>query len=155
MVPTAPAHVVIDCDPGIDDALALAVLAHHQRAGRVRVHGVIAVGGNVGLDHTAANARFLARRFGLEVPVLAGAATPLGGTATGDASEVHGADGLGGLGPAGRPTATSPDPLDALAALVTSMPTGEGDRVLLATGPLTDLALLLDHDPSVAEHRKK
>jgi len=141
-VSAAPIHVVVDCDPGIDDALALAVLAHHRAAGRLEVGGIVAVGGNVGLDQTGANAVLLAERFGLDVPVVAGAATPLAGRVAGDAAEVHGADGIGGLrtGGVAPPAAGGPG---ALVALLAAAPPGS-ERVLLATGPLTDVALALD-----------
>jgi purine nucleosidase len=145
-----PVHLIVDCDPGIDDALALAVVAAQVRAGRVVLHGISAVGGNVGLDHTAANAGFLSECFGLDVPVLAGAAIPLAGAVPGDAAQVHGTDGLGGL----RTGAVVPVPLatptDLLALLRSMPPDGEsGGRVLLATGPLTNLAQVLELAPDL------
>ncbi|MBO0715178.1 MAG: nucleoside hydrolase, partial [Acidimicrobiales bacterium] len=72
-------RVVVDCDPGIDDALALLVLAHHHRHGRLRLCAAVAVGGNVALERTLANARYVLGHAGLgEVPVVAGAAGPIG-----------------------------------------------------------------------------
>lgn len=118
------------------------------------LHGIVAVGGNVALADTAANARFLGERFGLDVPVVAGAAAPLDGQVRGDAAAVHGSDGLGGL----RPDhlgfdvlrdATSPDP-EATAALYAELTGAEGERVLLATGPLTNVAHLLRQQPALA-----
>ena len=67
-------QLVFDCDPGIDDALALAVIAEAVRSGRATLAAVVAVGGNVDLSHTAANVGFLTDRFGLDVPTFAGAA---------------------------------------------------------------------------------
>jgi inosine-uridine nucleoside N-ribohydrolase len=146
----APVHLLVDCDPGIDDALALAVVAHHVRAGRAVLHGIVAVGGNVGLGHTAANAAFLADRFGLDVPVLAGAAVPLAGVVPGDAVEVHGSDGIGGLREPGWVPPDPAGPAD-LVELARSLPSdrSQGERVLLATGPLTNLARMLQVAPDL------
>jgi inosine-uridine nucleoside N-ribohydrolase len=146
----APVHLIVDCDPGIDDALALAVVAHHVRAGRVVLHGIVAVGGNVGLEHTAANAAFLADRFGLDVPVLAGAAVPLSGVVPGDAVEVHGTDGIGGLRESGWVPADPAAPTELVELAGTLPPDPDaGDRVLLATGPLTNLAHMLQVAPDL------
>lgn len=145
-----PDHIVIDCDPGLDDALALAVLAHFQRIGVVKVHGVIAVAGNVGLLHTSANARYVVERFALGCVVVDGAPKPLGERPARDAAEVHGSDGLGGLGPTPTPAgAGGADPFDPepLHRVISSMPRGDGNRVLLAVGPLTDVAMLCRLDP--------
>jgi purine nucleosidase len=145
-----PTHLVVDCDPGIDDALALAVVAGEVQAGRVVLHGIVAVGGNVGLDHTAANAAFLAERFGLSVPVLAGSELPLAGVRPGDAAHVHGADGIGGLRAAGRWEVPAADPAHVLDLLRSLPPDGTtGERVLLATGPLTNLARVLEVAPDL------
>lgn len=145
------AQVVIDCDPGLDDALALAALAHLQRVGRVIVRGVVAVAGNVGLGDTSANARHLVEQFQLAVGVVDGACEALDGRLRGDAVGVHGSDGLGGL----RPTpARRPEALDlaAMHRLVMSMSGTDAERVLVAVGPLTNLALLVRHDPHLSRH---
>jgi inosine-uridine nucleoside N-ribohydrolase len=73
-------RVVVDCDPGIDDALALLMLARLHHQGRMVLDSVVAVAGNAGVEQTAANARFVLERAGLpEIPVFAGAGGALHG----------------------------------------------------------------------------
>src|SRR5690554_2468923 len=84
--------LLLDCDPGLDDALAL-VLAHGDP--NVELVAVTAVGGNVALENTTRNALELREYLGFTgVPVAAGAAGPLVREAK-NAAEVHGAGGLG------------------------------------------------------------
>jgi inosine-uridine nucleoside N-ribohydrolase len=125
---------VIDCDPGVDDALAL-LLALAAPGLDLRL--VTTVAGNAPVAVCAANARRvldLAQRP--DIPVVAGAAGPIGGGAVPDAV-VHGADGLAGLDlpPPSRP----PDGADAPAALAAAMP-----ATVVALGPLTNLAAAAD-----------
>src|SRR4051794_25627797 len=83
--------LILDCDPGHDDAVALAVAAH-----RGRLLGVTTVAGNVGLVHTTRNALAVVQLLGLDVEVHAGAAGPLGGNSVDHATHVHGEEGLDG-----------------------------------------------------------
>ena len=87
--------LLIDTDPGVDDALAILMafddLAHE-------VIGLTIVAGNVGLKHTVANALKLCEVAGRgDIPVFAGCAEPLLHPAP-DAADVHGADGFGDIG---------------------------------------------------------
>src|SRR5436305_7212782 len=98
----APTRLLIDCDPGIDDAIALLLAAASPE---VELAAVTAVGGNNGLERTAPNALRILELAGRgAVPVSAGAARPLVWPLEQRATSVHGTDGLGdaGLGdPAG------------------------------------------------------
>ena len=92
--------IIIDCDPGIDDALAL-VFAHGDPG--LEVCGITTVAGNVGLDRTTANALRVRDFIGMrDVPVIPGCAGPLLRPAL-DAARVHGASGLAGARLPGRP----------------------------------------------------
>ena len=87
--------VWVDCDPGIDDAVMLAALSGAVERGRVRLHGLSSVAGNMPLDVTTANLLALASYWALpHVPVARGANRPLVRAAC-DAAHVHGANGLG------------------------------------------------------------
>ncbi|TWB21764.1 purine nucleosidase [Nitrospirillum amazonense] len=133
--------VLIDCDPGIDDALALALAVASPE---LDVRAVTCVAGNRPVAITAANARRLLDLFGRpDIPVHAGAARPLLYPQA-RTNLVHGEDGLGGvsLGGDARPVATpglAAHAADALAHLLLS-PLGT-DLTVVAMGPLTNLAL--------------
>ena len=105
----AATRLVIDCDPGIDDAIALLLATASPE---LELVAVTAVGGNNGLDRTAPNALRILELAGRgDVPVSAGAARPLVWPLEQRATAVHGGDGLGdaGLGdPAGAWTAGTP-----------------------------------------------
>ena len=86
-------RIILDCDPGIDDALAIAFAHGHPGIDLV---GITTVAGNVGLAKTTANALAVCEFIGAAgVPVTAGCAGPLLRPAY-DAREVHGESGLGG-----------------------------------------------------------
>ena len=141
---TGKIPLLIDTDPGIDDALAL-LMAFDDPAHEVV--GLTVSAGNVGLAHTVANALKLCEVAGRgDVPVFAGCAAPLLHPAP-DAAEVHGRDGFGdtGYAPAARAAA---DEHAALAILRLSH-AHAGRLLLVALGPLTNLALALSLDPTL------
>ncbi|MDH0865896.1 nucleoside hydrolase [Mitsuaria sp. GD03876] len=147
---TAPGRipVLFDTDPGIDDALALALLACHPRFELVAITTAF---GNGPVATTTRNARGLAALFGRDVPVAAGAEGPLlDKRRRKDAAHVHGDDGLGGV--ADRlPAPTRPlDPRPAHQAICDLVNERPGEITLVAVGPFTNLALALEHDPSIA-----
>ncbi|MEC4593822.1 nucleoside hydrolase [Nitrospirillum amazonense] len=129
--------VLIDCDPGIDDALALALAVASPE---LDVRAVTCVAGNRPVAVTATNARRLLDLFGRpDIPVYAGAARPLLYSQA-RTNLVHGEDGLGGVALDGdaRPVVAD-HAADALAHLLLS-PLG-ADLTIVAMGPLTNLAL--------------
>jgi purine nucleosidase len=137
--------IIIDCDPGIDDALAL-VFAHGSPG--LRLCGVTTVAGNVPLDMTTANALRVADFVGIgDVPVVAGSAGPLlrpGLTA----HHVHGASGLGSaLLPAPSSRAAAGHAVDFLIETIGAAP---GEITLIAIGPLTNIALAVRREPRLA-----
>ena len=83
--------MILDCDPGVDDAMAIITAARWAD-----LVGITTVAGNVELEHTTANACRMRELLGLDVEVHAGASGPLVG-AQEFAHEVHGATGLGDL----------------------------------------------------------
>lgn len=133
--------LLIDTDPGVDDALA--ILMAHDRA---RVAGLTIAAGNVGLAHTVANALKLTEVMGVDTPVFPGCPLPLVQAAD-DAAFVHGADGFGDTGylPAQR---RAEEEHAALAVLRLSH-RHAGHLTLVALGPLTNLALALRLDPTL------
>ncbi|GLU49368.1 nucleoside hydrolase [Nocardiopsis ansamitocini] len=139
-------RVFVDCDPGIDDALALAYLA---ACADVEIVGVGTVYGNNSVEITTDNALRLLALYGRpEVPVAAGAGRPLVQPPN-LAGHVHGENGLGGVR-APEPTAR---PVDESAAelLVRLVRESPGEIDVLAVGPLTNLALALALEPRLPE----
>lgn len=137
--------LLIDTDPGVDDALALLMAFNDPRH---EVVGLTVTAGNVGLEHTVANVLRVAEVCGASAPVFAGCATPLLHPSV-DAAHVHGEDGFGdaGLPPAARQAA---DEHAALAILRLSHEHA-GRLLLVALGPLTNLALALRLDPTLPQ----
>lgn len=137
-------RVFVDCDPGIDDAVALAYLAARPEVGII---GVGAVFGNNSVDVTADNAlRLLELYDRADVPVAVGASRPLVQPPS-LAAHVHGANGLGGVElpePAGKPVTETAAEL--LVRLVRESP---GEIDVLAVGPLTNLAIALGLEPEL------
>ena len=136
--------IIIDCDPGTDDAIALwLALASPE----LDVRLVTVVGGNVGLDRTLANARAVIGLAGSAVPVMAGADRPLLGRFE-DAAHVHGDNGLGGLVLPDGPPAAPGLAVDAMRALLRDA--DPGTVTLVGLGPATNLGLLFATDPALA-----
>jgi purine nucleosidase len=138
--------VILDCDPGLDDALAL-LLAHGDP--NIELVAVTTVGGNVGVEKTTRNALELRDYLGFaDVPIAAGAGEPLRGSAK-TAEHVHGE---GGLGDVTLPPATGSlvesNAVDLLIALLGDAP---GEIHLVATGPLTNIALALRKEPRIVD----
>ncbi len=141
----SPQKLLIDTDPGVDDALALLMALRHPRADVV---GITVTAGNVGIDHTTRNALRLVERCGLNVPVFVGADRPLVWPAV-DAAYVHGSD---GFGDAGLPLPSrTPEAEHAVNAILRLSREHAGELTLVTLGPLTNLALALRLDPSLPE----
>lgn len=136
--------LLIDTDPGVDDALAL--LMAHGHAG-TRVAAITTTAGNVGLAHTTRNARRLLALMGADTPVFPGCETPLVRLAD-DAAFVHGRDGFGDVGYEPVPEPGTPAEHAALAMLALSR-RHAGEITFVMLGPLTNLALALKLDPTL------
>jgi purine nucleosidase len=138
-------RVIIDTDPGIDDALAILYLA---AATQVEIVAVGSVHGNVPAPQGAANALCVLEHAGLDsVPVAVGARRPIAqGLRT--AEFVHGHDGL-----AGHATPTTHQPVAESAAeqLVTLARRYPGELTLLALAPLTNIALACLIEPDLPD----
>jgi purine nucleosidase len=141
-----PFTILLDCDPGLDDALAL-LLAHGDP--NIRLVAVTTVGGNVSVEKTTRNALELREYLGFpDVPVAAGAGEPLGGD-TKTAEYVHGEGGLGNVTlPAALLSASESHAVDLIIETVRAAP---GEIHLVATGPLTNIALAIAREPRLVD----
>jgi purine nucleosidase len=135
---------LIDTDVASDDAVALIMAL---RSPEVRVIGITTVAGNVEVQQASRNALYTAELCGVDVAVFTGAAKPLKRAHVG-ADWFHGGDGLGDHGyPAPRRPSEKQGAADAMAELIAAHP----GLVLVTLGPLTNVALALQKEPSIAE----
>lgn len=139
--------VILDTDPGVDDAMALFYLARHPD---VQLHSITTVFGNAAVGVTARNAAYLVERFGLKVPVFAGAGAPLVGARHVPELKVHGGDGFGDTGLADNFHAAC-DGTPAWQHLADSIELEPGKITVVAIAPLTNLALALRNRPAIAD----
>ncbi len=137
--------LLIDTDPGVDDALALLMAFDDPRH---EIVGLTIAAGNVGLEHTVANALKLCEVCGIDVPVFPGAADPLLHPAE-DAAYVHGRDGFGDTGYV--PASRNAESEHAALAILRLSHQHAGKLLLVALGPLTNVALALKLDPTLPQ----
>lgn len=144
MQPMKP--IILDTDPGIDDALALFLaLASHE----IRLEAITTVSGNVSVDLTTRNALALLELAGrTDIPVARGCSRPLVREAV-YADHVHGSNGLGGVV---LPTPTvEPVKQHAVGLMIEKVLQAPGEITLVAIGPLTNIALALRLEPRIAQ----
>ncbi|KAJ8755165.1 hypothetical protein K2173_018963 [Erythroxylum novogranatense] len=146
---TEPKKIIIDTDPGIDDAMALFVAL---RSPEVEVIGLTTIYGNVYTTLATRNALHLLEVAGrTDIPVAEGShVTITKGTKLRIADFVHGADGLGNQNfppPNGKPIE-----LSAAAFLVEEAKRNPGKVTVVALGPLTNIALAIELDPAFAKN---
>jgi purine nucleosidase len=143
-------RIVIDCDPGIDDAQAIMMAYSHPD---VKIEAITTVSGNVGVEHTAGNALKILDVLDADpIPVYAGAASALVDKGQ-NASYVHGEDGLGGVDVPESKRQLEDKP--AALALIDLAKENPGELELIAIGPLTNLALALRLDPELPSRYKR
>jgi len=141
-----PIPVLIDTDPGLDDALALFIACASPE---LDIRGIVTVAGNIGLTGVTRNALGLLALLGREdIPVIAGSDRPLERPPI-EAADIHGEDGIGGV-VMPRPSACSieGDAIAWMAKLIDREPAGS--LRILALGPLTNIAHLVRRYPGAA-----
>ncbi|AKN70312.1 nucleoside hydrolase [Streptomyces sp. PBH53] len=141
-----PIPVIIDCDTGVDDALALLLAVRHPG---LDLRAVTCVAGNTDVDGVVRNTLTVLEQAGApDIPVARGAERPLLEPAR--SAPVHGTDGMGDLGlPA--PTRT-PAAVDAVTLLHREILASPRPVTLIPTAPLTNIALLLRTHPEVTRN---
>lgn len=140
--PTTPRRMILDCDPGHDDVIAIVVAAHCAD-----LAGITTVAGNAPLDRTTYNACVMRDLLGLDVPVHSGAAQLLVGEPK-FAQYVHGESGLDG---ADLPEPTrGADGVDAVGFIIETC-RAEPGLWLVPTGPLTNIATAIRSAPDLVD----
>lgn len=137
--------IILDCDPGHDDAIAILLAGKH-----CDVLGITTVGGNVPLELTSRNALLCAQIFELDIPVHEGIAEPLNMPAV-HAPDIHGDSGLGGpvLPELKRELASR----DAVRFII-DMARTHDDLWLVVTGPMANVAVAISQAPDIAKKLK-
>jgi non-specific riboncleoside hydrolase len=140
---TMTTKIIMDTDPGIDDAAAIAVAINNPE---IELQLISTVAGNVMVDKTTKNAMKLVKFFGADVPVAGGAEQPLIKPFE-DAARVHGESGMPGYD-FGEITEAIPTN-NAVDALYQTIMANDEPIVLVPTGSYTNIALLLKEHPDV------
>lgn len=141
--------VIIDTDPGIDDAMAIAYAVAHPD---IELLALTTIFGNVRTDEATRNALALLDHWGCDADVAEGETAPLTIPANEPSYLVHGSNGFGEVD---IPASTrSKHALDAVDYIIEASKRHPGEITLCAVGPLTNLARLLERDPEVATRLK-
>lgn len=142
--------MIIDTDPGIDDAMAIfTAMAHPQ----IELLGLTTTYGNVSVDQATTNALKLVEMAGLDIPVAKGVATPWFKPLAPFPDFVHGVDGFGNLNlSAPQRSAVSQSAAQFIVEQVNKHP---GEISLVAIGPLGNLATALHLDPELPNKVKQ
>lgn len=145
--------IILDTDPGVDDAMAIAYAHCHPG---IELVALTTVFGNTSVDFATRNARYVLEVFGAtEVAVARGAAVPSAQAVLPYPEFVHGADGLGNVYPAGEirldPGArhSREESMDAAHFIVDAARRRPGEITLVAVGPLTNIAAAIALEPEL------
>ncbi|XP_064167988.1 inosine-uridine preferring nucleoside hydrolase isoform X1 [Anguilla rostrata] len=140
--------LLVDVDCGVDDAQAIMMAL---AAPDVQVLGITCVSGNTTVDNVCRNSLRVLKACGrLEIPVFRGASKPILGNAL-SAGHFHGQDGLGDAPDSHAPSSEMIQKEGAVAAMIRIAREHAGEVSLVATGPLTNLALAVRLDPTFPE----
>jgi purine nucleosidase len=139
-------RILLDCDPGHDDAIAILLAAGSPA---IELAAITTVAGNQSIAKVTRNALAIAELAGLDVPVAAGATRPLVRPVE-YAPEIHGDSGLDG--PELPEPTRALDPRHAVDVIIEeAMASEPGELTLVPTGPLTNIALAVRREPRIVE----
>ncbi len=138
--------VILDCDPGHDDAISI-ILA--TSSDRIQIEGITTVAGNVEVEKTTLNALKVCDLLGLDAPVARGAEQPLVKVRE-FAPDIHGDSGLDGPQ---LPKVPQKKVIDqhAVDFIIERLLASDGEITLVPTGPLTNIALAIQKEPAIVE----
>jgi len=141
-------HLIMDTDPGIDDAMAILFAL---RSAEIQLEALTTVFGNVGVEQTTRNALRILEVAGRDdIPVVPGAGKPLLRDYRGKGYRIHGRDGLGEINL--TPPRAQPQPGRAAEYLISRIMDAPSEITLMAIGPLTNLALAVSLEPRLAQN---
>ncbi len=153
--------LILDTDPGVDDAMAIAYALLHPQ---IELLALTTVFGNINIDFATRNAQYILESFGATtVAVAKGAAVPGVQAPRPHADFVHGADGIGNVYPGSKPGVAASEaapltasarhatiePLDAADFIIDAARANPGEITLVAVGPLTNIAEAFRREPKL------
>ncbi len=142
--------VILDCDPGHDDAVNILLAGRNSG---LEVLGITVVAGNQSLEKTTKNARNVCQHLGLDIPVYAGCGQPMIRDKQLLAGDIHGETGLDG--PVFEPLKGKEETEHGVLYLVRTLMESEGDIILVPTGPLTNIAMAMRMEPKIIPKIKR
>lgn len=142
--------IILDCDPGHDDAVAIMMAARHPS---LELLGITIVKGNQTLDKTTRNALNVCQFLGLDVPVYKGMSVPIVIESPATEERVHGESGLDG--PVFEPLTKQIESSHAIQYLIDTLMGSDGDITLVPTGPLSNIAMAMRIEPRITQKIKE
>ena len=137
--------IILDCDPGHDDAVAIMLAGKHPA---IDLLGITVVAGNQTLEKTARNALHVTQWLGIDVPVYAGCGQPMIREKI-VAGDIHGESGLDG--PVFPPLEKKVEEIHAVDFMIRTLMASDGDITVVTTGPMTNLAMAMRMEPRIVE----
>ncbi len=135
--------LILDCDPGHDDAVAILMAGGHPA---IDLLAITVVSGNQTLEKTAINAMNVCQYLGLDIPVYAGCSEPMVRKKI-TAGDIHGKTGLDG--PKFEPLNRTLGEEHAVTFLTRKLMESEGDITLVTTGPMTNVGMAMRMEPRI------
>lgn len=140
--------IIVDTDPGVDDAAALIWLLSQSRYS-IRPLGIVTVAGNTTVENATTNTLVILSWLNRKnIPVVKGAAAPLAVNHSSTGKLIHGPDGLWYLGWTYAPSIGSPDPRSAEVFYCETLRGQEAEVIVMTYGPVTNIARAMLVDPA-------
>lgn len=137
--------IILDCDPGHDDAVAIMLAA---KSPKIELLGITVVAGNQTLENTQRNALNVVQCLGVDVPVYAGCGQPMIREKI-TAGDIHGDSGLDG--PVFEPLTRKLEDEHAVNFIIRTLIESDGDITMVTTGPMTNLGMAMRMEPRIIE----
>lgn len=141
--------IILDCDPGHDDAVAIMMAG---KSPKIELLGVTVVAGNQTLEKTQINALNVVQCLGLDVPVYAGCGQPMIRQKM-TAGDIHGETGLDG--PVFEPLTKELEKEHAVSFIIRTLMESDGDITMVTTGPMTNLGMAIRMEPRIVPKIKR
>ncbi len=136
--------IILDCDPGHDDAIAIMLAAKNEN---IDLLGITVVSGNQTIEKTTRNALNVCEYLGLDVPVYEGCGQPMIRNKPTVANDIHGESGLDG--PTFAPLTKKKEDKHAVMYMIDTLLNSDGDITVVTTGPMTNLAMAMRLCPNI------